>query len=190
MSKLRMPALLTLLVASAMLAAAMPDRDRSPEGAWIGTAVTTNPPGMPPFPSTDVYYSSTSHPGRSGTVLCTIPGSGRFPVYVGGQLAYSVRPLPVGSGTWLRTGRGSFAVTVWRLLVNADTGAPAGLGKFWGRGRVLETGQLSVAMRVQYFDIGGEAISPVMEAEVTEHRIAVDPGLLAAAEPEEDPAQP
>ncbi len=65
---------------------------------WIGTAVTTNPPGVPPFPATDIYISNTRKPGHTGTVLCTIPGGTKVPIFVDGQppLAYFVWQLPTG----------------------------------------------------------------------------------------------
>jgi hypothetical protein len=161
----------------------------SPEGTWVGTSVVTNPPGLPAFPSTDIYTASRRNPTMAGTVLCTIPGTGRFPIFVNGQPAYFVKTLPTGSGSWMRVGRNRFAFTVWRILLDADTEVVAGTAKHWGVVTLLSRNELSGAVKAQYFGLDGLPITPVLEGTVSETRVAVEVETAGAdsTDPSEEP---
>ncbi len=115
----------------------------SPEGAWLMNGVVAGQS----FLWMDTYTSDSNKPGVSGIVLCTLP-------VVSGM-------TQSGHGSWVRIAKNKFAITAVRILIGGD-GQPAGTAKFWGTVTVDKENEMSGTLSVQYFSLGGEAVSPVI----------------------------
>lgn len=126
------------------------------EGAWLCQA--TFPGGLPPwgadtvFLYMDTYTSNSANPGRSGTVLCTL-----HPWKFGPGL--SLNSTESGQGSWIRIGKNQFAVTVRRIMVNAD-GMAVGTVKFRGIITLITENEFSGTLSAVSYDVDGNQIGP------------------------------
>ncbi len=155
-----------LALAATMLFAAIPlyaslDEDGenaySPEGAWLVSGVVDGQP----YIWMDIYTSNSKKTAVSGTVLCTLPAVSGI--------------TPTGHGSWVRIGKNTFAFTALRILIDLD-GNPFGTAKFWGTVSVDEENDMSGTMNVQYYDLNGDPISPVLQGTSTGERIEIELG--------------
>jgi hypothetical protein len=122
------------------------ERSYSPEGAWFCTGVI---PGIPrPVPWMDIYTSDSNKPGVSGTVLCTLP-VGKSPSPMG-----MVSVTSTAHGNWIRIGKNKFAMTAWRIIVDAN-GMAVGTAKFWGTLTVGAENEASGTLNAEYYDSNG-----------------------------------
>ena len=122
------------------------ERSHSPEGAWFVTGVI---PGIPhPVLWMDTYTSDANRPGVSGTVLCTLP-VGKSPSPMG-----LVSVTSTAHGNWIRIGKNKFAMTAWRIIMDAN-GAAVGTARFWGTLTVSEENEASGTLNADYYDSNG-----------------------------------
>lgn len=160
-----------LLAAGTLLPQSVGSEGLSPEGAWVGTATIVQN-GLS-FPFTDIYTSNATNHANAGTVLCTVPPL-KTPIFVSGVFQYYASLVPPGSGNWVRVDQNTFAVTVWRILLNQQTGATVGTAKFWGTLTVEEGNRGSGALKIQYYDLTGAPITPQFNAVLSERLIEVE----------------
>ena len=100
----------------------------------------------------DTYTSNSANPGRSGTVLCTL-----HPWKFGPGL--SLNSTESGQGSWIRIGKNQFAVTVRRIMVNAD-GMAVGTVKFQGIVTLITENEFSGTLSAVSYDVDGNQIGP------------------------------
>lgn len=85
-----------------------------------------------------------------------------------------VRNHPTGSGSWVRLDTHKIAVTVWRLALDLNTGAPVGWIKNWGTGTMPSDNRLVVALKAQFYGLDGVPIGTPIESTVSSVRVHVD----------------
>jgi len=141
------------------------ERSYSIEGAWFCTGVI---PGIPhPVPWMDIYNSDSNRPGLSGTVLCTLP-VGKSPSPMG-----MVSVTSTAHGSWIRIGKNKFAMTAWRIIMDAN-GTAVGTAKFWGTLTVGAENEASGTLNGEYYDSNGVPYYTMKGGTSTGKRIEVE----------------
>ncbi len=127
----------------------------SPEGAWLVNGVVAGQHYL----WMDTYTSDWNKPGVSGTVLCTLPiASGS---------------TQSGHGNWIRIGKNTLAFTAFRIQFSSNMLA-SGIAKFWGTVTVDAENETSGTMNIQYYDLNGNPVSPVIQGTSTGKRIEIE----------------
>ncbi len=154
-------------MAQPALRAHNPESSYSLEGAWLVEAKFPGSPTTTPY--MDLYTSDSNNQGRSGTVLCTLPlGKSFNPV-----LGVYVTQTASGHGIWVRIDKNRFAVTAWRLIVNADTNQVVGSAKFWGTITMQTNDTMTGTMNAEFYAQNGTVMTSFKNGTSAGTRVAI-----------------
>ncbi len=127
-----------------------------PEGAWLVKG--TFGVGSPTFMWMDTYTSDSTNQGRSGTILCTLP---------------SATATESGHGVWARKDKNKFAITAWRIRLNANS-QPVGTAKFWGTVTMPTNDTITGTLNAQFYDMDGNVVNTMTGGTIAGTRIQIE----------------